>query len=151
MDKSGRGRPRITCQSPRPSRPRPSCLKPSERRRTLQLEVCLLKAACCAALAVVMFRANLQVVVFTFYATTSCVYLVCFGYPHTKQNRGFSGAFSRLWQQLFSVLCNFLWGQNFAEVLLHDVVILSSPRGYLWRETTFSSSLPSDENLYRSH
>jgi len=67
-----------------------------------------LKAACCAALAVVMFRANLLVVVFTFYAATSGIYMVCFGYQHTKQNRGFSGAFSRLWQQLFYDLVLFL-------------------------------------------
>ena len=95
---------------------------------------------------VVIFRANLLVVVLAFYDTTSGVYSVCFGCPHTKQNRGFSGAFFRLWQQLFSGCVHYFRVSNFGEVLLHDVVILSSPKGYLCCEARFSSSLPSDEN-----
>ena len=100
---------------------------------------------------VVMFRANLLVVVLVYSATISSACQVCLGCPHTKQNRGFASDFCFLWQHLFSGFVHYFTSQNLPEVLLHDVVILSSPKGYLWRETTFSSTLPSDENLYRSH
>jgi len=66
----------------------------------------------------------------------------------------FAAIFLASCKDLFSIICIFFhWERDPKKTEVSSVWLnyLSSPKGNLWRETRFSSSLPSDENWYRSH